>query len=123
MKTPALEPVSLWEIACAMHYGMECMERFFAFVRDPLSATTAVPCISQHARHLFCKESPGRWFPRGAKTRVLYHRTECAGCGLELCEHYQKKCIPGISVDEVFSVPQELIESSIPSNCCKQANN
>lgn len=77
-----------------------------------LAACVGIPCVGIYsARNL-----PGRWFPRGSRTRVIYHRTECAGCGLELCEQHQKKCILSISVDEVFSTAQELIERSIPSS-------
>jgi ADP-heptose:LPS heptosyltransferase len=71
-----------------------------------LAACMGIPCIGIYsARNL-----PGRWFPRGERTRILYHRTDCAGCGLEFCEYHQKKCILSITVDEVFSVVQELLK-------------
>lgn len=70
-----------------------------------LAASVGTPCVGIFsARNL-----PGRWFPRGARNRIIYHRTECAGCGLEVCLEKQKKCILSITVDEV----QEAILNTI----------
>jgi hypothetical protein len=40
----------------------------------------------------------------GAQHRVLYHRVDCWGCGLETCIEQQKKCLLSITVDEVMEV-------------------
>lgn len=62
-----------------------------------LAACVGTPCIGIFsARNL-----PGRWFPRGTRNRIIYHRTDCAGCGLEVCVEKQKKCILSITVSEV----------------------
>jgi hypothetical protein len=47
------------------------------------------------------RNPPGQWFPRGRGHQVLYHRTECFNCGLSVCRQYAKRCILGISVEEV----------------------
>ncbi|GAB3784580.1 lipopolysaccharide heptosyltransferase II [Spirosoma horti] len=70
-----------------------------------LAACVGTPCIGIFsARNL-----PGRWFPRGAKNRIIYHQTECAGCGLEVCIEKQKKCILSITVSEVKEAILETI--------------
>ena len=62
-----------------------------------LAGCVGTPCVAIFsARNL-----PNQWFPRGDNNRILYHRTECAGCGLIDCIEHQKKCILSISVDEV----------------------
>lgn len=70
-----------------------------------LAASVGTPCVGIFsARNL-----PGRWFPRGARNRIIYHRTECAGCGLEVCLEKQKKCILSITVDEVQQAVLETV--------------
>lgn len=39
---------------------------------------------------------PKQWFPFGKQHRVIYHRVECWGCGLETCLEQQKKCLTSI---------------------------
>lgn len=56
----------------------------------------------------------GEWFPRGGmKTnRIIYHRTECAGCGLNVCDVQKKKCVLSITVPEVMEACEKVIDSS-----------
>jgi heptosyltransferase-3 len=62
-----------------------------------LAACVGVPCVAIFsARNL-----PREWFPRGDKNVVLYSKTDCAGCGLEVCITQQKKCLTSISVKQV----------------------
>jgi ADP-heptose:LPS heptosyltransferase len=73
-----------------------------------LAACVGTPCVAIFsARNL-----PRHWFPRGNKNVIIYKRTECAGCGLEVCTIEQKKCLTSISVkhvqDAVFSQLQTL---------------
>jgi len=64
-----------------------------------LAAAAGVPCIAIFsARNL-----PGEWFPYGHGHQVLYHRTECFGCRLDICVEHAKKCIASISVVEAFT--------------------
>ena len=62
-----------------------------------LAACVGTPCVAIFsARNL-----PRQWFPRGNKNVILYNRTECAGCGLEVCTIEKKKCLLSISVKQV----------------------
>jgi heptosyltransferase III len=63
-----------------------------------LAAAVQTPCVAIFsARNL-----PRMWFPYGPGHRVLYRRTECAGCGLETCLLEQKRCLTSIPVAEVL---------------------
>jgi ADP-heptose:LPS heptosyltransferase len=62
-----------------------------------LAACVGTPCVAIFsARNL-----PLQWFPRGNKNVILYNKTECAGCGLEVCTIEKKKCLISISVKQV----------------------
>lgn len=63
-----------------------------------LAAAVGTPCVAVFSARNF----PRQWFPFGAQHRVVYHRTECWGCGLETCIEQQKKCILSITVEEVM---------------------
>ena len=64
-----------------------------------LAACVGTPCVGIFS----ARNYPGQWFPRGAKNAIIYHKVECAGCGLEVCIEKEKKCILSISVEEVKS--------------------
>ncbi len=64
-----------------------------------LAATVGVPCVAIFA----ARNLPGQWYPRGQRNTVLYHRTECFGCGLDVCLKYDKKCIRAIGVDDTLA--------------------
>ncbi|HXS13954.1 MAG TPA: glycosyltransferase family 9 protein [Acidobacteriaceae bacterium] len=64
-----------------------------------LAAAVGTPCVAIFA----ARNLPRQWFPYGPNHRILYHRVECAGCGLETCIEQQKKCILSITVDEVLT--------------------
>jgi len=63
-----------------------------------LAALGMTPCVAVFS----ARNRPGQWFPHGSNHRVLYHKTECFGCGLTSCLEKAKKCILSITVDEVF---------------------
>src|SRR5262249_47988524 len=64
-----------------------------------LAATVGTPCLV-----IFSARSlPGQWFPRGTRNTILYHKTECFGCGLETCLKQKKRCLMSISVQEEIS--------------------
>lgn len=70
-----------------------------------LAACVGTMCVAVFsARNL-----PRQWFPRGENHKIIYHKTDCAGCGLEVCIKQKKKCIMGISVDEVFNAVSEVL--------------
>ncbi len=62
-----------------------------------LAAAVQTPCVAIFA----ARNKPRVWFPYGERHRVVYHRVECWGCGLETCIVEKKKCIASIAVDEV----------------------
>lgn len=64
-----------------------------------LAAAVGTPCVAIFA----ARNLPRQWFPYGPAHRILYHRVECAGCGLETCIEQQKKCILSITPDEVLT--------------------
>jgi ADP-heptose:LPS heptosyltransferase len=64
-----------------------------------LAAAVGTPCVAIFA----ARNIPRQWFPYGPAHRILYHRVECAGCGLETCIEQQKKCILSITPDEVLA--------------------
>jgi ADP-heptose:LPS heptosyltransferase len=64
-----------------------------------LASCVGTPCVAIFsARNL-----PAQWFPRGKNNTIIYHKTECAGCGLEVCITQKKKCIMSISVEEAYN--------------------
>jgi heptosyltransferase III len=75
-----------------------------------LAACVGTPCVAVFsARNL-----PGQWYPRGNFNQILYNRTDCAGCGLEVCIEQKKKCILSISVDQVTQAVLQVIQSDKP---------
>jgi len=71
-----------------------------------LAASVGTPCIAIFA----ARNIPRQWFPFGSQHRVLYHRVECWGCGLETCIEQQKKCLMSITVDEVMDVVRSRLQ-------------
>ncbi len=63
-----------------------------------LAAAVGTPVVAVFA----ARNIPRQWFPFGKQHRVVYHRVECWGCGLETCIEQQKKCLMSIGVDEVM---------------------
>jgi ADP-heptose:LPS heptosyltransferase len=68
-----------------------------------LAAAVGTPVVAIFA----ARNIPRQWFPFGKQHRVVYHRVECWGCGLETCIEQQKKCLMSIGVDEVMGVVRE----------------
>ncbi len=71
-----------------------------------LAAAAGVPCVVVFS----ALHKPGIWFPSGPYHRVIYHKTECFGCGLDICRKYNKKCIRSISAEEVFDAICQAID-------------
>ncbi len=64
-----------------------------------LAAAVQTPCVAIFA----ARNKPRVWFPYGDRHRVLYHQTDCWGCGLETCIVERKKCLTSITVAEVLA--------------------
>jgi len=71
-----------------------------------LAASVGIPCVSIFAAH----KRPGMWFPIGDAHEVIYHKTECFDCGLDICTIEKKRCILSISVDEVVAAAVRAFE-------------
>jgi ADP-heptose:LPS heptosyltransferase len=63
-----------------------------------LAASVGTPCVAIFA----ARNIPRVWFPFGRQHRVIYHRVDCGGCGLEVCVEQRKKCLLSITVGEVL---------------------
>ena len=74
-----------------------------------IAAGVGTPCVAIFP----AKNMPGQWFPRGDDNRVIYHKTDCAGCALDVCIVQQKKCILSITVDEVHAAVLSML--SLPN--------
>jgi heptosyltransferase-3 len=70
-----------------------------------LAAAVQTPCVAIFA----ARNKPRVWFPYGKQHRVLYHRTDCWGCGLETCIVERKKCLTSITVEEVVAEVRVLL--------------
>jgi heptosyltransferase III len=64
-----------------------------------LAAAVQTPCVAIFA----ARNKPRVWFPYGKQHRVIYHQTDCWGCGLETCIIERKKCLTSITVEEVVA--------------------
>lgn len=72
-----------------------------------LAAAVQTPCVAIFA----ARNKPRIWFPYGRQHRVIYHKVDCWGCGLETCVLEKKKCITSISVSEVLAAVREVLAS------------
>jgi len=70
-----------------------------------LAACVGTPCVAVFS----ARNIPRQWFPRGDDHRIIYHRTECAGCGLEVCVDHAQKCMTSITVEEVLAAARTVL--------------
>ena len=70
-----------------------------------LAAAVGTPAVAVFA----ARNKPRVWFPYGSQHRVVYHRVDCWGCGLETCVEQRRKCLLSITVDEVVSAVREVL--------------
>jgi len=69
-----------------------------------LAASVGIPCVAIFSG----RNRPGTWFPFGDAHEVIYHKTECSGCNLDVCTIEKKKCILSISVAEVVDAARRV---------------
>ncbi len=72
-----------------------------------LAAAVRTPTVAIFS----ARQKPGVWFPYGQHHQVLYHQVSCWGCNLETCLVEQKRCILSITVAEVLSALQTILDS------------
>ncbi len=75
-----------------------------------LAATVEVPCVAIFA----ARNIPRVWYPHGPGHKVIYHKVECAGCGLETCIVEKKRCITSITQDEVMAAVVSVLDARAP---------
>ncbi len=63
-----------------------------------LASSVGTPCVIVFA----ARSRPRLWFPWGRQHEVIYHRTDCWDCHLEICTEQKKKCLTSITSDEVI---------------------
>lgn len=68
-----------------------------------LAAVGGVPCAIVYS----ARNRPGIWFPPGQVHRNVFHNVDCANCNLAVCVEQRKKCITGITVDEMLTAAME----------------
>ncbi|TWR27578.1 glycosyltransferase family 9 protein [Mucilaginibacter pallidiroseus] len=73
-----------------------------------LAAAAGAPCVAIFA----ARALPRHWFPRGDNNTIIYHKTDCAGCGVEVCIEQKKKCILSITVDEVYQTATDMVNKT-----------
>ena len=64
-----------------------------------LAAAVGTPVVAIFS----AQNKPGEWYPYGQQHQVLYNQTDCFGCGLSECLVEQKKCIYGITHEQVVA--------------------
>ena len=89
---------------------IESAELFLGHDSGPmhLAAAVGTPSVAIFA----ARNIPRQWFPFGSKHAVVYHRVDCWGCGLETCVEQRKRCITGITVEEVLSAARRRLRLS-----------
>jgi ADP-heptose:LPS heptosyltransferase len=70
-----------------------------------LAATMDVPCVIVFA----ARTRPRIWFPWGEQHEILYRRTDCWNCGLEICTVQKKKCLTAISHADVLAAAHRVL--------------
>jgi heptosyltransferase-3 len=70
-----------------------------------LAATVGTPCVAVFA----ARNRPRIWFPWGDHHEVIYHRTDCWDCDLDVCIEQKKKCLTSIAPAEVLSAVHRVL--------------
>jgi ADP-heptose:LPS heptosyltransferase len=70
-----------------------------------LAAAVQTRCVAIFS----ARNRPAVWFPCGSGHEILYHRTDCWGCGLETCIKQRKKCLTAITPDAVLGAVQRVL--------------
>ena len=70
-----------------------------------LAATMQTRCVAVFS----ARNRPVVWFPCGKGHEIVYHRTDCWGCGLETCIQQRKKCLTAITPEAVLTAMQRVL--------------
>lgn len=70
-----------------------------------LASAVGTQCVIVFA----ARTAPRIWFPWGSQHEVIYHRTDCWGCELDLCIEEKKKCLTSIAPDELLGAVRRVL--------------
>ena len=70
-----------------------------------LAAAVGTPVVAVFS----ARNVPRTWFPYGREHRVLYHKTDCYGCGLDVCVVRRNECIRSITVEQVLAATEDVL--------------
>lgn len=74
-----------------------------------LAAAVQTPCVAVFA----ARNRPRVWYPWGDRHEVVYHRTNCWGCDLEICIEERKKCLTSILPSEVLAAVHRVLARGV----------
>jgi lipopolysaccharide heptosyltransferase II len=74
-----------------------------------IAASQGTPVVA-----LFGPNTPERFAPRGAPSRVIWRRYPCSPCGQRRCLRTSEPCMAAIGVDEVADALASLVEEGRP---------
>lgn len=72
-----------------------------------LAASVGTPCVAIFS----ARNKPGVWFPYGVQHRVIYYKTNCYGCGLDVCKREKKRCITSITPEDVSDAFDQVMQN------------
>jgi heptosyltransferase-3 len=80
--------------------ALQCARILLCHDSGPMHMAAAVGtrCVAVFS----ARNRPAVWFPWGSGHEILYHRTDCWGCGIETCITQHKKCLTAISPNAVI---------------------
>ncbi len=70
-----------------------------------LAAAVGTACVAVFP----ARNKPRIWFPWGEQHEVVYHRTDCWDCDLEVCIEQEKKCLTSIAPAEVLGAARRVL--------------
>jgi ADP-heptose:LPS heptosyltransferase len=91
---------------------LEGVRLFICHDSGPMHLAAAVG--TRCAAVFSARSLPGAWFPYGTGHTVFYKQTDCAGCRLDVCAQFKKKCIAAITVAEVAAGIMSMLSAPNP---------
>jgi heptosyltransferase-3 len=70
-----------------------------------LAATVGTACVAVFP----ARNKPRIWFPWGDQHEIVYYRTDCWDCDLEICLEQKKKCLTSITPAEVLGAVRRVL--------------
>ena len=74
-----------------------------------IAAACGTPVIG-----LYGPQLPERFGPGSARSIALHHRVDCCPCAQRICVRPEDPCVNLITLEEVVSAAERLLEASVP---------